>query len=85
MSIGVMAVVIVPCLIAVVMLLEAMSRADMYTEAFLKTKDGDYKLRHGVDMDDLKQGGGRRLLVKEKKFEVVEVSHYQCDICCLDC
>ena len=73
LSFLVMGIVIAPALIAIVMVLEAMSRAEKYTEVFMKTEDGDYELKDGVDRDDLDFSGQPRLRVKKKKFELVEV------------
>lgn len=62
---------------AINMILEAMSRADKYTEVFEHTSDGDYVLMDGVKEDQLPNlhPEGELLLVKEKKFEIVEVGH----------
>lgn len=53
------------------MLLEAMARAEKYTEVFMKTEDGDYTVKDGVDLDGIDFSEQPR--VKKKKFEIVEV------------
>lgn len=73
LSFLVMGLIIAPALVAIVMVLEVMARAEKYTEVFMKTEDGDYEVKDGVDLDDLDFSGQPRLRVKKKKFELVEV------------
>jgi hypothetical protein len=75
LSFLVMGIIIVPAVIAIVMILEAMARAEKYTEVFMKTESGEYEARGGVDLEDRDRAAdNHRLRVKKKKFEIVEVS-----------
>jgi hypothetical protein len=73
-----MGTIIVPAVVAIIMILEAMSRAEKYTEVFFKNQDGEYELKDGVDLDELDYDGQPRLRVKKKKFEIVEVMLQKC-------
>lgn len=70
-----MGLIIAPAIIAIIMILEAMARAEKYTEVFAKKEDGSYRVKEGVEIDTMNNNGQPSLCVKSQKFEIVEVTY----------
>jgi hypothetical protein len=93
LSVGILALIIVPSVVAVLMVLEAMARADILFRCYPKYNAAEYSpISPEVLEDDTTDGSEtsssldkqapRPHLVRSKKFEIVEVFNMLCIFYC---